>query len=80
MGHPLLVFLLVLDGEVQGIANESVNIAMKAGVLRDDPVHCLCEAYFLHAVMVLKKPKPANLGGSRRSVNCAEGQLSAPFL
>lgn len=50
-GDALLDLLLLLDGEVQGIADEGVNVAMITRVLRDDAVHCLRKANFLHAIM-----------------------------
>jgi len=67
-GEALLVFLLLLDGEIQGIANEGVYVAMVTRVFFLDTVYCLRKAYFLHAVIV-GKCKPPKVGGPGGSVN-----------
>jgi len=68
LGKRLPAFFLLLDREVERVADKRVNLPVIAGVFRQDSINCLRKADFLHSE--LGKGKPSNVMGREGSVNC----------
>ena len=64
-GLPAL--LLLLDREVERVADKGIHLAVIARVFDEDSVHGLRKANLLHAVTV--EAKPSKIGGPGGSVN-----------